>query len=398
MCRMVRAGLVTIVLCAMVGWSSGEEGKRYGGLTIRQWSDRLGQLDPRDPRAAEVVPALIAIISDEQLSSETRRPFAVTLGRIGAPARDAVPVLVTQIRERDRITEPTYLWAARALGFMGVTAKEAAPALIDLVFDEDVPLAYRTLPIEALARIGTAHPDVLPALIRLLQYQSRAGGPVSAAEASVLRELAAEALALLGPDAELAVPLLVRAVRNPRESESVRRRAMTTLGSLGPRAVPAVAALLEVLQLNDSATLRNVAGESLGEIGPPALPVLVTSLRHPDPDVRQAAAAGIARMGNQAQAAVEDLLAVLGDDDDQVRIQICETLESIGGATDRFAPELIRLLTSESRQIRMRAMRLLVALGPRADPYRDQLRALERHASSDVRAIARITLRRLEEQ
>lgn len=372
--------------------------KRYDGLTLRQWSDRLGQLDPRSPEAAELVPALIAIIADEELPSEARRPFALTLGRIGGPARGAVPVLIAQIQQRDRLTEPTYLWAARALGFMGVDAQDAAPALIDLAFDPDVPVAFRTLPIEGLARIGAAHPAVLPALVRLLQYQPRPGDAISAAEASVLREVAAEALALVGSDAALAVPLLIRAVRNGRESESMRRKSIETLGALGPVSRDATPALLEVLELGTSLTLREVAGNALGQIGGPAVPVLVRSLGHSDPTVRRIAAAGLARAGAQARPAVETLLGLLQDEDAEVRIQVCETLEALGVAAERFVRELIELLTCESRQVRMRAMRLLIALGPRVQPYLDRLRQLGEHERSDVRAVVRTALRQLEQQ
>ena len=105
--------------------------RQYGGLTLDQWQRQLGQLDPADPHSARVVPALIAIIQDDDLAADVRRPFAVTLGRIGLPARDAIPVLIAQIENRKRISKPTYVWAARALGLFGLHAKEAAPALID---------------------------------------------------------------------------------------------------------------------------------------------------------------------------------------------------------------------------------------------------------------------------
>ncbi len=48
------------------------ESKLYGGLTLKQWHDRLGQLDPMDPHSASVVPALIEIIQDQDLAADVR--------------------------------------------------------------------------------------------------------------------------------------------------------------------------------------------------------------------------------------------------------------------------------------------------------------------------------------
>ncbi len=280
------SAIVFTVSCfAMAVTSDGAE-KLYGGMTLEQWHDRLGYLDPADPHNASAVPALIEIIQDSGLSADERRPFAMTLGRMGSLSSAAIPVFIAQIERRQELGKPTYAWAARALGLYGVHAKDAAPALVDLLFDEDIPRAYRTLPIEALARIGTAHPDVLPALIRLLQYEGHNTSTVSAADASVFRELAAEALGLMGPDADLAAPLLVRAVRDVRESESVRRKALVALGSMRARAALAVPALMETLEFEESEALRGAAGEALGKVGLPALPIMLQYLQHSNPRVR----------------------------------------------------------------------------------------------------------------
>ncbi len=301
----------------------------------------------------------------------------MTLGRIGPAAQDAVPVFIAQIEQRDQLGKPTYAWAARALGLFGVHGRQAAPALVDLLFDEDIPQAYRTLPVEALARIGTSHPDVLPALIRLLQYEGSDASRISAADASVFRELAAEALGIMGPDADLAAPLLIRAIRNVGESESVRRKATVALGSMGARAELAIPALIETLEFGESDALRGAAGEALGKIGLPALPLLQRYLQHSDPQVRASAAKAIGQMGRQARPAVPTMIAALVDPDDEVRVSICESLDSIGADPKQFIALLVQLLTSDLRQVRMRSMRLLIKLGPQVRPQVEQLRQLQ---------------------
>jgi len=70
------------------------DGERvYGTYRLIDWQARLSSLDPKSTEALDSIPALIAIISDARLPADVRRPFAVTLGRIGVPARDAIPVL-----------------------------------------------------------------------------------------------------------------------------------------------------------------------------------------------------------------------------------------------------------------------------------------------------------------
>ena len=261
------------------------------------------------------------------------------------------------------------------------------PALVDLLFDEDIPQGDRTLPIEALARIGTAHPEVLPALIRLLQYEGDDSSKVTTAQASVFRELAAEAFSYIGPDADLAAPLLVRAVRNVQETDAVRRKAIVALGSMGGRAALAVPALIETLEFEQVDALRAVASEALGRIGAPALPVLQRYLQHSDPQVRGYAAQAIARMGKQARPALSTLVAAPSDPDHAVRMALCDSLEAMNADTASYVPQLIQLLASDSRQVRMRAMRLLLKLGPQVRPYVSQLQQLQNHSSSAARAM-----------
>ncbi len=389
------SAIVLIVSCSALAVAEDGVGKLYGGLTLEQWHDRLGYLDPTDPHSASAVPPLMEIIQDSGLSADERRPFAMTLGRLGPAASDSIPLLIAQIEQRKELGKPTYAWAARALGLFGVHAKDAAPALIDLLFDEDIPQADRTLPIEALARIGSAHPDVLGALIRLLQYEGLDPSKVSAAEASVFRELAAEALGLMGPDADLAAPLLMRAVRDVRESESVRRKALVALGAMRSRAALAIPALIETLEFEQSDALRGAAGEALGKIGLPALPIMLQYLQHSNPKVRFHMACGLKQMGSAGQPATPTLIAAIGDQDETVRLAICEALAAIAPDPGPYAEPLVRLLTSELRQVRMGAMRLIVKLGPQMQPYLGLLEQLQDDPRSEVNTIARKTLEKL---
>ena len=204
--RVAFAACVATLLAGSLPSLARADEKRYDGLTLSEWQQRLGHLNPQDPGSESVVQGLIEIINDEALPAPVRRPFAVTLGRIGPRAVQAIPALIDKVERRHETGDDSYVWAARALGLYGLHARAAVPALVDLLFDESVPRSYRQLPLEALAQIGTSHPGVLPAIIRLLQYQPPTSSSLSEADASVLRELAAETLAIMGQDAYLAAP------------------------------------------------------------------------------------------------------------------------------------------------------------------------------------------------
>ncbi len=396
--KMSWSAIVVAMSCLAQAAAVSDAARQYGGLTLEQWQERLGHLDPADPQSASAVGPLLEIVQDDALSAPERRPFAITLGRMGTAATDAIPFFITQIERRRELKEPTYLWSAQALGLYGIHARQAAPALIDMLFDEDLPRAYRTLPVEALARIGTAHPDVLPALIRLLQYEGHDKSKVNAADASVFRELAAEALAIIGPEADLAAPLLVRAIRDTHESDSVRRKAINALGAMGSRGALAIPALIETLEFEQSAALRSAVRDALGKIGQPALPTMIQYLRHTDPQVRLYVAGGIGKMGAAGQPAIPTLIAALQDPDDEVRLAVCEALQAVGVEPEQFVRPLVKLLRSDQRQVRMGAMRLLIALGAKMQPYLELLQELQDDSRADVRAVARKTLERLSQQ
>ncbi len=95
---------------------SGNEPRLYGGRTPGGVDDRIKAFSYSSREAAEAVPALIEIVSDAAAPGESRRQAALTLGRMGRPAVEAVPVLIRLAGPPS--TEETRLWAlsgARAI-------------------------------------------------------------------------------------------------------------------------------------------------------------------------------------------------------------------------------------------------------------------------------------------
>ena len=91
----------------------------------------MKSLDLKSPEAAREVPGLIEIVQDEAVPWFTRRQAALTLGRIGAPAAQAVALqecyATTPVVDE---TSPPY-WAVKSLALFGPIAAPATPTLTD---------------------------------------------------------------------------------------------------------------------------------------------------------------------------------------------------------------------------------------------------------------------------
>ncbi len=144
----------------------------------------------------------------------------------------------------------------------------AVPTLIEMVQEKDP--ALRT-------GIWLTAPRLPPALRRLVLRS------VSWTNAVEVRLAAARSLAIVGPEAETAIPALERALHDP------------------------------------DMMVRLETASALGHIGRESVPVLVRGLADADPEVRQAAAYGLGVMGPDAEAAIPLLTQALQSTDPQVR-------------------------------------------------------------------------------
>ena len=397
--------LITLMLVGIVGTTGpcrGAFGKpnagkqpTYSGATLERWNERMKDIDPKSSNAIGMVDPLIAIIRDTRLPGADREPFAAYLARIGRPAKRAVPILADLIDRRHENSNGDHLWAARALALMGEPANSATPSLVELLFDDRMPVSHRQSAVEAIARIGSAHPDTAPALLRLLRY--RTSPQVTAEVAASLRFLAAESIFISGPEtAELAAPLLIRMIRDPRESQRTRRSAIVGLGSLELGGAVAVQPLLEELVIGQDPACRDAAANSLVRIGEPVLPSLRRCLVHPDPEVRWRVAYSLRELVRPTGDLKPDIMKLREDQEALVRICACETLVKLwGGDSTDVIDTVISLLEEENRIIRMRAKRLLVTRQTLEPRQIDRLREMSRDNKRYGASVARATLKQL---
>lgn len=358
-------------------------------------------------RAETAVDALAAALKDR--NATVRQHVAYTLAQIGPEARPAVLALAAALHDDQAVVRQL---AAQALSVIGPAAKAAVPAL--LIALKDAEAGVRLSAVEALGNIGPAAKDTVPALLTVLDKGDngpvppgrfgRFGAPFAQPFASPrylspasARQLAAEALGRIGPDARAAVPALFKLLKDggslegtaaaalrgigkpavpalveglqhgglrlvcietlgsigaaPAKAVAVmmeslsaredrlRRQSAFALGQLGEAAKPAVPALIKVLTTADNgAGLRGLAAQALGEIGPggaAAVTSLRAALKDADPFVRHRAAYALGRIGPKAKGATAALKELLKDQDAYVRRAAAHALKQIGaGAGD----------------------------------------------------------------
>jgi hypothetical protein len=174
--------------------------------------------------------------------------------------------------------------------------------------------AYLGRPLgDVLEELKSPDPVVRLHAVKLLSYgptKEAVPGLRQAAEDPDpgVAEQAAKGLRWVGPDAEAAVPTLIKRLKDP-PSEGFREAALAALGGIGPKAAAAVPLL--VAQLRQQQTplkARQTAVAALGQMGPAAraaVPALTDALD--ERALEQDAIAALIQMGEEARPAVPAL-------------------------------------------------------------------------------------------
>jgi HEAT repeat protein len=243
----------------------------------------------------------------------------------------------------------------------------AVPCLGQLLRTPDPPLAR-------LVKFVTRHtPD------RLSQLLNRVFHPYSG---SAQRAAAAQALRLLGPEAEAALPALADALG---DDQTVSWHAALSLAQLGqpgttalmkalPKSAPAqtdficyalslqgpsasnaIPTLAAFLERGDPQHGEWVA-RALAGIGKPSLPQLLQSLEHMNPSVRLVAIKALASIGPPARTATTNLLQHARVDERVVRLAAIEALPKVRPSGAGITDTLTNLTHDPDPQIRAKAL------------------------------------------
>jgi HEAT repeat protein len=362
-----------------------EQPERYAGRTIDQWQALIKTLEFSSTEAKRAVPGLIAVCRDPDAPSELRAQSALTLGRIGESARAAVPVLEQLLAKPSGTDQASSAqWAAKALSGFGPLAASATPSLADLAEDADRGLLERQVAMEALGRIGGTHADAIPVLIRL----STADGSQERSDliAQQVQTTAIDSLMFAGPTASAAVPALIQLTRSP--STDLRRAAAATLGAIGPGAGIGSDALVDLVLFDELLDIRDTAAASLARVGNAGETALAYLLQDEEVLVRSLAASALGGIEQPADSTRNALVGGLNDADADVRLSAAESLVKMNHDVQVLIPKLLESLTEEDRQPRIRAYRLLIEMRNQKELLLPRLNELADDPRPYVRQVA----------
>ncbi len=318
-----------------------------------------------------IVPVLVEALSNDQAAR--REAAADALGRMGPPARTAVPALLKSLKDK---SPAVALMAAMALAEIDSTRGGAAvKVLTDALDNPGAVLALANLgPIAsaavgdlisalkprrqtadqrlvrlhaqlALARIGTS---AVPALIEALKDKREGVAPSAGA-----------ALGWVLPPPKQAVSALRTALKNDRGHAAIYADALGQFGSVAQAAVP------DLMELLNDATSRANAAVALVRIDPPqaekVVPLLIKDLQGEDEGQRQAAILAVIRLGPAAKPAADSLLTLLRD-----RLLTDLEIIALRDVWSGGVAGLINLLRESDLDCRKRALFALSQIGPAA--------------------------------
>ncbi|HMF15364.1 MAG TPA: HEAT repeat domain-containing protein, partial [Gemmataceae bacterium] len=201
--------------------------------------------------------AAVPALADALKSKEGRAQAyaAMALKQIGPDAKPAVAALIEVVKAHKEPAQLAKLNAIAALGRIGPGAKEAVPTLMEVTKEKPPTSASRLAAITALGQIGPEAKAAVPTLIDLLGEEETKSGPV--------RLEAARALGLMGSVAgEEATSALVALVENKKLGPS-RIVAINSLGQIGAPAKNAVPALRKA---TEDAELKTAAAKAIEKI------------------------------------------------------------------------------------------------------------------------------------
>jgi HEAT repeat protein len=217
--------------------------------------------------------------------NERRGQAAHELGRIGPPARDALPALREALKDKN----PWVQMAAAEAAFRidQDQAKVTVPVLLDILKQEKKHSNARMHAIEVLGQMGPTARDAAPALRTILKdakepYRPSVAGsllridPAEADDALTYlraalsgKEESDEALDVLydlGPVGKPLVPDLIGLLQAKETGKRVD--AIRVLGGIGPAAKEAAPALRKLLETEKNLAVWRAAEKALKEIEP----------------------------------------------------------------------------------------------------------------------------------
>ncbi len=378
---MVTACLLLMWTAAMM--SAEREDTLHNGRSLEEWRAVMSRIELTDPDSRRHVPGLIGLMNDPAVPWITRRQAALTLGRLGPLAREAIPHVMRHLDESDADDPEAspQRWALSALALFGRAAADAAPRLVAMLSDRSNSSLTRLGCLETLSQIGSAAPAAVPAVRAELERHLTQTSEMPEEELALG---AAAALGMIGPDASAAVPVLMRAAQCP--SETLRREAVQALGRIGSAARDAQSLLCDALLMDEALAVRDAAATALGQTGPSAWPLIEPLLSAEEADVRERAVKVLGGWKSAAKSIVPSLEPLLRDHEPHVRLSTARSLRTLTNRHDLAWPVLVELLADPDRDLRRGASRELQEIARSQTIRTEELQQLARDPRAAVRS------------
>jgi HEAT repeat protein len=212
------------------------------------------------------------------------------------------------------------------------------------------------------------------------------------------RDSATEMLGWL--DVPAAVPPLLRALRDP--DEEVRANAAEALHTPGHHDSKSSVSALTMALGDPAAGVRSCAAQTVGDFGAAAesaVPDLIRLLADTDEDVRMFAVSSLGSIGHEigprAQTVAPALCKMLADPAESVRWEAADALGCLG---PHAIPALIRTLGDPAADVRRQAATTLGQIGPSAKAAVPSLQKMLRDNSPGVRTEAAEAIKKIRGQ
>ena len=266
--------------------------------------------------------------------------------------------------------------AASAIARLGAKAAPAKEKLWPLASDPAAPI--REAALRALIDIGGVSPAPLCQLL------------VHADEG--VRVTAAENLQSFSKIPPAAVDDLAKAVGD--DALRVRWAAADALATLGPKAAPAVPALLKALAdrvPKDKLDLDDFAFavlNAVAAVGESAVPAVTKSLADPSPVARFLGAYMLGEIGPPAKDAAPALEKLLADPTGQIVQEAARALVVVTGSTEKVSGLIEGAIKSADPDNRGAAVACIARMGPAGKPFTESALPLLADPNAKVRAAA----------
>jgi len=279
--------------------------------------------------------------ADQLLQSKDPRKkwyAAYALGQIGPKAAAAVEPLATFVRTiGPKEEEYARAGSAWALGQIGPGAADAVPALAETLGVTTLPSIRRNIP-RALGRIGEPARPAVPALLAVLDDPDQT---VATGAAIALWRIEKHPRAM---------PAILDMLKQPAGPAPFL--AAKALGEMEDVPVETVAPSLTAALRHPQGDVRRAAARSLGQIGAPTLPAVRAALANSDVATRSAALSALVWFG---ELGIPDFSAALADTEPTIRRQAAAALGRIGAPAKDALGKLVDLTADPDPAVRAAA-------------------------------------------